>query len=87
MYKKGDLIHYKEEDWYESLLKVITDERNDQCTIRTFACDSDEHTNMGEERIYKTIIGQWTKVRVQDLALYTHWPVHTKEFWDLLNET
>jgi len=27
-----------------------------------------------------------TKVRVQDLALYTHWPQHTKEFWDLLNE-
>jgi hypothetical protein len=47
MYKKGDLIHYKEEDWYESLLKVITDERNDQCTIRTFACDSDEHTKHG----------------------------------------
>ena len=28
-----------------------------------------------------------TKVRVKDLALYTHWPQHTKEFWDLLNET
>ena len=28
-----------------------------------------------------------TKVQAQDLALYTHWPVHTKEFWDLLNET
>ena len=28
-----------------------------------------------------------TKIQVQDLALYTHWPVHTKEFWDLLNET
>ena len=27
------------------------------------------------------------EVQVQDLALYTHWPVHTKEFWDLLNET
>jgi hypothetical protein len=29
----------------------------------------------------------WTEVRARDLALYTHWPVHTKEFWDLLNET
>ena len=28
-----------------------------------------------------------TKVKVKDLALYTHWPQHTKEFWDLLNET
>jgi len=28
-----------------------------------------------------------TEVRVQDLALYTHWPRHTQEFWDLLNET
>jgi hypothetical protein len=28
-----------------------------------------------------------TKVQTKDLALYTHWPVHTKEFWDLLNET
>jgi beta-lactamase regulating signal transducer with metallopeptidase domain len=27
-----------------------------------------------------------TKVRARDLALYTHWPIHTKEFWDLLNE-
>jgi hypothetical protein len=27
------------------------------------------------------------KLQAQDLALYTHWPVHTKEFWDLLNET
>jgi len=32
----------------------------------------------------------WIKVieiQAKDLALYTHWPVHTKEFWDLLNET
>ena len=28
-----------------------------------------------------------TKIQSKDLALYTHWPVHTKEFWDLLNET
>jgi len=27
---------------------------------------------------------KWTKVRARDLALYTHWPVHTKEFWELL---
>ena len=27
------------------------------------------------------------KLQAQDLALYTHWPIHTKEFWDLLNET
>jgi len=27
-----------------------------------------------------------TKIQVQDLALYTHWPIHTKEFWDLLDE-
>jgi len=27
------------------------------------------------------------KTQAKDLALYTHWPVHTKEFWDLLNET
>ena len=26
------------------------------------------------------------KLQAQDLALYTHWPRHTKEFWDLLNE-
>jgi hypothetical protein len=32
----------------------------------------------------------WIKVieiQAKDLALYTHWPVHTKEFWDLLDET
>ena len=29
----------------------------------------------------------WMSTPVKDLALYTHWPVHTKEFWDLLNET
>jgi len=28
-----------------------------------------------------------TKIKPKDLALYTYWPVHTKEFWDLLNET
>jgi hypothetical protein len=28
-----------------------------------------------------------TKIQFKDLALYTHWPRHTKEFWDLLNET
>jgi hypothetical protein len=28
-----------------------------------------------------------TEVQAKDLALYTHWPVHTKEFWELLNET
>ena len=27
-----------------------------------------------------------TEVKARDLALYTHWPIHTKEFWDLLNE-
>jgi hypothetical protein len=25
------------------------------------------------------------EIQVKDLALYTHWPVHTKEFWELLN--
>ena len=24
------------------------------------------------------------EVQTKDLALYTHWPIHTKEFWDLL---
>jgi hypothetical protein len=28
-----------------------------------------------------------TEIPTKDLALYTHWPQHTKEFWDLLNET
>jgi hypothetical protein len=28
-----------------------------------------------------------TEVQAKDLALYTHWPVHTKEFWDPLNDT
>jgi hypothetical protein len=30
----------------------------------------------------------WKLIEIQskDLALYTHWPVHTQEFWDLLNE-
>jgi len=27
------------------------------------------------------------EVQARDLVLYTHWPQHTKEFWDLLNET
>jgi len=26
------------------------------------------------------------EIQVKDLALYTHWPVHTKEFWDLYFE-
>jgi len=28
-----------------------------------------------------------TEIQVKDLALYTHWPVHTKEFWDLYFES
>ena len=35
----------------------------------------------------KNIKKAQVKVRARDLALYTHWPQHTKEFWDLLNET
>jgi len=27
------------------------------------------------------------EIQPKDLALYTHWPRHTQEFWDLLNET
>jgi len=27
-----------------------------------------------------------TEIQARDLALYTHWPVHTKEFWDLLDK-
>jgi hypothetical protein len=26
------------------------------------------------------------EIQVKDLALYTHWPQHTKEFWDLLDK-
>jgi hypothetical protein len=39
-----------------------------------------------EDQIEVGFMKPWTKSRARDLALYTHWPVHTKEFWDLLNE-
>jgi hypothetical protein len=53
------------------------------------AC-SEKGTGMFSEKDLVTIPSyatKWTKVRAKSLALYTHWPIHTKEFWDLLNET
>jgi hypothetical protein len=85
MYKKGDLIHYKENK-FEGLLKVIINDfggDDNQYTIIFFACN-DKHWAINEELAFTTEIGKWTLIRARDLALYTHWPVHTKEFWELL---
>jgi len=82
-HKKGDIIHYKEDE-FEGLLEVITNERNNQCTIIFFTCE-----DITEEIILKTTIGKWTKIKAKakDLALYTHWPNKTKRFWELLEGT
>jgi len=37
-----------------------------------------------DRREYIHIKKAQVKVKARDLALYTHWPQHTKEFWDLL---
>jgi len=33
------------------------------------------------------LVDEATEIQARDLALYTHWPVHTKEFWDLYFES
>jgi hypothetical protein len=63
---------------------------NNICIIN-IACS--EEIGFGNDLNKKRIQGiniflsEEIKVRARDLALYTHWPQHTKEFWDLLNET
>jgi hypothetical protein len=56
------------------------------------ACCSEEigfGNDLNKKRIQgiNIFLSEEIKVRARDLALYTHWPQHTKEFWDLLNET
>ena len=52
------------------------------------ACASEDPLMYFEkDQIGKEFTKPCTEVRAKDLALYTHWPVHTKEFWELLNET
>jgi hypothetical protein len=57
--------------------------------IIDIACsDKDSAMISEEDQILKKSFNPFCiKVRAKDLALYTHWPRHTKEFWDLLNET
>jgi kynurenine formamidase len=86
IYNKGDLIHSKDGD-FECLLKVIANGHNDQYAVKVFACNSEDYLLLGIEGMFVITTVGWAKVRAQDLALYTHWPQHTKEFWDLLNET
>jgi hypothetical protein len=47
------------------------------------ACSSKHYDLYGQLSIRMYL----RSIQAKDLALYTHWPVHTKEFWDLLNET
>ena len=57
------------------------------------ACSKKDARMLSEESNVKlsedeVILNRYiTKIQSKDLALYTHWPVHTKEFWELLNET
>jgi hypothetical protein len=55
------------------------------------ACSSKHYDLYGQRRISKRDLfiefDMVATIQAKDLALYTHWPVHTKEFWDLLNET
>jgi hypothetical protein len=46
------------------------------------SCKKRENSSLYNSNWIKVI-----EIQAKDLALYTHWPVHTKEFWDLLNET
>jgi len=60
--------------------------------VINIACsDKDGASTLGESFLPGEIIAEeaetfWGKplIQARDLALYTHWPVHTKEFWDLL---
>jgi hypothetical protein len=77
---KPEIYRY---DYGSSFLAVI---KNGY--IVDIACSSKNYD--GKVVFLKKILYSWvkyTKVRARDLALYTHWPVHTQEFWDLLNET
>jgi hypothetical protein len=76
---KPEIFQYK---FGASFLAVIKNE----CVV-DIACSS-KYVEMytGESRISKKVWVEYIKVRTQDLALYTHWPIHTKEFWELLNE-
>jgi hypothetical protein len=56
--------------------------------IVDIACSSKHYDLYSKEScIPKKDWVEYIKIKAKDLALYTHWPVHTKEFWDLLNET
>jgi hypothetical protein len=61
--------------------------------IIDIACSSKNYGMLSEKGVPGPIYNPFSKsniwdniieIQVQDLALYTHWPVHTKEFWDLL---
>ena len=57
------------------------------CSKKDSGMFSEENCVLKEDFYDSTKILNSTEVQSRDLALYTHWPVHTKEFWDLLNET
>ena len=65
-----------------SYLAIIKNE----CFI-DIACSANAGIMFGKININVLSEKEKIKTQAKDLAVYTHWPVHTKEFWDLLNET
>jgi hypothetical protein len=83
MYKKGDLIHYKYNS-FESILEITDKIEDKRYKIMDCACNDPTVIGMA---IYTTKIGQWTKIKARDLALYTHWKSISPRFWELLEGT
>jgi hypothetical protein len=83
---KPEIIYYEFLD--VSYLAVIKNG-----LVIDIACSKKDARMLSEESNVKlsedeVILNRYiTKIQSKDLALYTHWPVHTKEFWELLNET
>jgi hypothetical protein len=77
-----EILHYSGPEYGANFLAVIKNG-----LVIDIACSSKNYGLYSwESRIPKKDWVKYTKVRARDLALYTHWPVHTKAFWSLLNE-
>jgi len=85
MYKKGDLIYYKFRS-FEILLEILDKLEDTRYKIMAYACNGTlmDEKYLKKELVFSTKMGRWTKVRAQDLALYTHWSYKVSKFWELL---
>ena len=88
---KLEIFYYESYNSKTSYLAIIKNEYvvNIACSEKGLTQFSEENSISKKDFCDFTTLKHvtLTEVQVRDLALYTHWPVHTKEFWDLLNET